>query len=189
MCRLILKTMSTVVLLAALSTLLLAQQTGSVVGTVTDKTGAVIPNASVTLTNTETKDIRRITTNSEGFFAFSGAVAGDYSVKVVSKGFQSIEQSGIHLSPSDRRNLNISLAVGGGEQTVTVEATASQIQITDSGDLSSTLYAKNIKNLALTGRDVTELVKTLPGFNTNTSTYTGLQNKPGYDTSITSIAS
>lgn len=188
MYRSILKALLAVMFFLTLSTTLLAQQTGSIVGTVVDTTGAVVPNAQVSLINTATKDIRHTTTNNEGFFAFSGAVSGDYSIKVESQGFKAAEQVGIHLGPGDRRNLNFSLAVGAGEQVITVEAQASQLQVVDSGDLSSTLFAKNISNLALQGRDVTELVRTLPGFNNNTS-YNGLQNKTGYDTQITSIAS
>ncbi len=177
-----------VVILAAFSTALFAQQTGSIVGTVVDKTGAVIVNATVTLSNTASKDVRRTTTNAEGFFAFSGAVAGDYSLKVEAQGFKAVDNPDIHLSPGDRRNLNVSLAVGTASEHISVEVNASQVQVTDSGDLSSTLNANEIKNLALQGRDVTELLKTLPGFNNNTS-YNGLQNKTGYDTTITSIQS
>ncbi len=188
MCKSLLRVVLTAITLAALSSLLFAQQTGSVVGTVTDKTGAVVANASVTLTNGATKDIRHTTSNGEGFFAFSGAVAGDYTVTVEAAGFQQIEQSGIHLSPGDRRNLNVSLAVGAATEHITVEVNSSQIQIVDSGDLSSTLSSREIRNLTLQGRDVTELVKTLPGFNVNTS-YNGLQNKTAYDTQITTIAS
>jgi hypothetical protein len=171
----------------ALSTSLLAQQTGSIVGTVADKTGAVIANAKVTLTNAATKDIRHTMTNGEGFFAFSGTVVGDYSVKAEMDGFQTAEVSGIHLSPGDRRNLNVSLAVRAAEQTITVEATASTI-VVDSGDLSSTLYANNISRNPIQGRDVTENLKTLPGFNINTS-MGGLQNKNPYNTQVTSIGS
>src|SRR6266498_4362120 len=68
--RSMLMAMLTAMVLTAFSTSLLGQQTGSVVGTVADKTGAVIPGANVTLTNTASKDVRRTTTNAEGFFAF-----------------------------------------------------------------------------------------------------------------------
>ncbi len=186
--RSMLMAMLTAMVLTAFSTSLLGQQTGSVVGTVADKTGAVIPGANVTLTNTASKDVRRTTTNAEGFFAFSGTVAGDYSVRVESQGFQAAEQAGIHLSPGDRRNLNVSMGVGSTAEHVTVEANASQVQVADSGDLSSTLNTKNIGNLSLQGRDVTELVRTLPGFNVDTS-YNGYQNKTSYDTQIASIGS
>lgn len=188
MCRSILKTTLAAIIVVASSALLFAQQTGSVVGTVMDKTGAVVASANVTLTNTQTQDVRRSTTNAEGFFAFSGTVAGDYSVKVESPGFQAAEQAGIHISPGDRRNLNVTLGVAATAEHVTVEVNASQVQVVDSGDLSSTLSSKDIGNLALEGRDVTELVRTLPGFNNNTS-YNGVQNKSGYLGQITSIQS
>jgi len=174
-------------ILVALSTLLLGQQSGSVVGTVADPSGAVVPNAKVTLTNTQTKDVRATVSNAEGFFAFSGAESGDYSVKVEANGFRSVQQFGLHVGPGDRRNLNVSLLVATQSTSVTVMAGGSSI-VVDSGDLSSELNADNIKKLSLQGRDVTELLKTLPGFNVNTS-YNGVQNKPGYDTQITSIAS
>ncbi|HKO18606.1 MAG TPA: TonB-dependent receptor, partial [Acidobacteriaceae bacterium] len=138
-------------------------------------------------TNTQTSDIRNTISNAEGFFAFSGTEAGNYTVKVESQGFRSAEETGIHVGPGDRRNLNVTLGVATADATVTVNAGGSSI-VVDSGDLSSTLYESNIKKLALQGRDVTELLKTLPGFNVNTS-YNGVQNKPGYDTQVTSIAS
>src|ERR1700676_2299125 len=130
-------------ILIVISPLLSAQQTGSIVGTVADPTGAVVAHAKVTLTNTATRDIRSATTNSEGFFAFSGAVAGDYAVKIESQGFRSAQQSGIHLSPGDRRNVNVALAVGTATQDVTVDANSSSITV-DSGDLSSTVSSADI---------------------------------------------
>ena|ERR1017187_5414917 len=93
-------------ILVAISPLLSAQQTGSIVGTVADPTGAVVPHAKVRLTNTGTADIRNTTSNAEGFFAFSGAVVGDYSVKIESQGFRAAEETGVHVGPGDRRNLN-----------------------------------------------------------------------------------
>jgi Carboxypeptidase regulatory-like domain len=174
--------------LITLSSPLTAQQTGSLVGTVADKTGAVIPNAKVTLSNLSTKDIRYTVTNGEGFFAFNGVVTGDYAIKIESQGFREKEQAGIHLSPGDRRNISAMLEVGTGAEQVTVQAEPSQIQIVDSGERSSVLSAKDIKSMALEGRDVTELIKVLPGFN-NTTGGGGLGNYSGYDPTVTGIGS
>src|SRR6266542_659136 len=80
------------------------------------------------------------------------------------------------------------MGVGSTAEHVTVEVNASQVQVADSGDLSSTLNTTNIGNLSLQGRDVTELVRTLPGFNVDTS-YNGLQNKTTSDSQITTIGS
>jgi hypothetical protein len=174
-------------ILVALSASLLAQQTGSIVGSVLDKNGAVITKAQVTLTNVATKDVRTTTTNAEGFFSFNSVVSGDFSVKVVSKGFQTAEETGIHISPGDRRDLNVTLSVATGNESITVVANQSTITV-DSGDLSSTVDTGQIQKLALTGRDVTELIKTLPGFNQFTN-MGGMQNKANYDTTVTSIQS
>jgi hypothetical protein len=163
----------------------MAQQSGSIVGTVVDKNGAFIANAQVTLTNTATKDVRHTTTNGEGFFALSGTAAGDYTVKVESQGFRVAEQTGIHVSPGDRRNLNVTLAIATATESVTVTADVSGI-VVDSGDLSSTLNSNDINHLSLQGRDVTELLKTLPGFSNSNS---GIKNSNGYDTTVTKIGS
>jgi hypothetical protein len=175
------------VFLIALSTSLRAQQTGSIVGTVVDKSGAVVSDATATLTNAATKDVRTTSTNSEGFFAFSGVVSGDYFVRVEAKGFQPAEQTNIHISPEDRRNLTVSLAISTVNASIVVTAATSAITV-DSGDLSNTLDSGNISKLALTGRDVTELIKTLPGFNQFTN-FGGMQNKANYNTTVTTIQS
>jgi len=178
-----------VMTLLLLQSAVVAQQTGTITGTVFDTTGAVIPGAKVVLVNSATKDTRQTTSNGEGYFTFAGVVSGSYSVKVEMKGFRSWIVNGVNLSPNDRRNISgINLAVGTNADTVTVEAVASQVQVVDSGERSSVLTSKDIKNLALQGRDVTELLKTLPGFN-NTTGGGGLGNYGGYDPTITSIGS
>jgi hypothetical protein len=176
--------MMMVSILVACSASLLAQQTGTIAGSVVDKTGAVIPGAKVTLINEATKDTRTTASNAEGFFSFSGVVASDYTVKVEIKGFGSVEHKAIHLSPGDQRNLNVALGVAAEDQSVTVVASTSEISV-DSGDLTSTVDAGDIAKLSLTGRDVTELIKTLPGFN-NFTNMGGIQNKSNYDSTVTS---
>lgn len=187
MCRLVIRKLWLAIACAMLTVPTLAQQTGSIVGTVEDQSSAIIPQAKVVLVNTGTGETRNTSANGEGFFVFSGVAVGDYSVKVESKGFQTAELSAIHVGPGDRRNLNVTLSIATNSMSVTVEATSSTI-VADTGDLSSTLSSKEIGNLALQGRDVTELLKTLPGFNMNTG-YNGVQNKPGYNSTVTSIQS
>ena len=176
-----------VAILVALSVSLQAQQTGSVVGSVMDKTGAVVPQSKVTLINNATKDVRTTTANSEGFFSFSGVVTGDFSVRVDSKGFRPAELSGVHISPGDRRNVAVTLEVASEGASVVVTASTSAATV-DSADLSNTVDSGDIQKLALTGRDVTELIKTLPGFNQFTN-FGGMQNKANYDSTVTSIQS
>jgi hypothetical protein len=178
MFRLATRLLSFLILLVGLPAALFAQATGTISGTVTDANGAVVSGATVVLTNSASKESRRSTSNAGGFFSFSGLVSGDYSVRVKASGFKTWEQQGIHILPGDRKSVaDISLAVGATNEVVTVEASASEVQVVDSGDRASVLTAKNIGNLALQGRDVTELVRTLPGFANTTG---GLSNS-GYD--------
>lgn len=168
---------------------LFAQQTGTITGTVQDSTGAVIPGAKIKLTNTASHDVRESISNAEGFFAFAGVVTGTYDVRVEAKGFSSWEKKAIGVQPGDKRTVGtIALMVGGAEQVVTVESTGSGVDIVASGDRAALLTPENIKNLTLQGRDVTELLKVLPGFS-NTTGGGGLANTSGYNPMITSIGS
>ena len=140
-----------------------AQTTAQLTGTVQDASGAVIPNAKVTLTDLATGISRAIETNRQGLYAFPSLVPGTYSVKVDAKGFQPKEITGIELHAGDVRAVPaFSLAVGSESATVTVEASSEMIP-TENGARINVLTSKDIENLALVGRDTTELLKVLPG--------------------------
>ncbi len=137
---------------------------GRISGTVTDSTGAIIPNANVVLTNTASKDVRTSTSNNSGLFNFAGLPSGDYSLSVTAKGFQTSIFNGLHLDPGDSRTVpNIQLQNGEAVQSVTVDADNNNIPL-DTGERSDLITSEQIKHLAVEGRDVTELFKTLPGF-------------------------
>ena len=150
--------------IAALSVPAFAQTSNaSVSGTVTDSTGAIIPNAPITLTNVTSGATRVGKSNGSGFFTFAGVPSGDYSISISAPRFEKFTESGIHLDPGDSRNLpSLSLKVGAETQTVTVEA-ENNVPI-DSGELSDLISSEEISHLSVEGRDVTELLKTLPGF-------------------------
>ncbi len=132
-------------------------------GTVTDASGAVIPNATVTLINDINKDTRTANSNDTGLFNFAGLPSGNYTVQISAPGFQQFTVSGVHLDPGDSRSLPPSaLKAGSAAETVTVEAT--QNIPLDTGERSDLITAEEIKHLSVEGRDVTELFKTLPGF-------------------------
>ncbi len=137
--------------------------TATLGGTVTDKSGAVIPNASVELKNEHTGDLRKTSSNGSGVFSFPALPVGDYDVSVQAQGFTTFKQNTIHLDPGDQKTVrDLSLAPG-AEATVEVVDAATQIA-TDSGEQSSLISAEDIKHLSVEGRDVTELFKILPGF-------------------------
>ncbi len=137
--------------------------TGSLSGTVTDTTGAVIPRATIVLKNVASRDVRTLQSNGAGFFTFAGVPSGDYSIAVTAPGFSKLTESGIHLDPGDSRTLP-SLVLTTGAATSTVLVNGDNNVPLDTGERSDLITAEQIKHLAVEGRDVTELFKTLPGF-------------------------
>jgi Carboxypeptidase regulatory-like domain len=155
-------------LICLLSSTLSAQVTGTLTGTVSDPTSAVVPGASVTLTNVASGDQRTTVTNGDGFFSINAVQPGDYKVIVKSAGFQQYEQEGIHFDPGDKRNLsNITLSVGSSTETVTVSGTVEALTPVDSGEKSVVIGQKQLQNIAIVGQNAAEFVKLLPGFALN----------------------
>lgn len=152
--------------------------TGQLSGTVTDQTGAVIPNAKIALKNQLSGDTRRTVSNSEGVFAFAAVPTGEYTITIESQGFAKWERAGFRISAGDRRTVSdIVLGATAVAGTVDISATADQVAPVDNGEKSVTLSSKQIQNLSLVGRNATELIKALPGF----TPITGLSNKPGFN--------
>ena len=136
---------------------------GTITGTVQDSTGAVVPSASIVLTNQATKDKRTVTSNGSGVFNLTGLPSGDFSVTITAPGFQTFTENSIHLDPGDSRSLpDLKLVTGEATQVVTVEAETG-VPL-DTGEKSDLITAEEITHLSVEGRDVTELLKTLPGF-------------------------
>ena len=138
--------------------------TATLGGTVTDSSGAVIPKAQIILKN-ETADANRTSTsNGSGVFSFSGVPTGTYDVTITAPGFAGFTQNGIHLDPGDQKSIrDIRLTIGASTDAITVSSGADAINI-DSGEQSSLISAEEITHLSVEGRDVTELLKILPGF-------------------------
>ena len=141
--------------------------TGNISGTVRDTTGAVVPKAAVTLQNEATNDQRALVSNDAGYFTFAGVPGGTYTVTVTAKGFESWKQTGFVMNSGDTRTVNgIQLAVGAATESVTVSADAAQIIPVDTGVRSEVLTSKDIEKLSLEGRNISELLKVLPGVTT-----------------------
>src|SRR5579859_471904 len=176
-------TILTIVLL--LPSFLLAQvTTATLSGTVQDSGGAVIPNADIHVQNVLNGDTRTGKSDGAGVFTFASLPSGDYQVTITADGCAKYSATHIHLDPGDQRALrDIHLAVGGATESVTVTAD-NQIN-TDSGEQSALIDAQQIQHLAIEGRDVTELFKTLPGFAINNGS-TGTDNR-AYDPSQVSV--
>ena len=138
--------------------------TADILGTVTDATGAVIPNASVTLRNTETNETRKATGSSSGEYVFSLLPVGRYTVTVAMPGFKSSVTSNLSVEAGDRARADVKLETGGESDTVTVEAQTPLLQA-DSATVSSTVTARAVQDLPLNGRNFVQLVQLVPGAN------------------------
>jgi hypothetical protein len=139
-----------------------ASTTATVRGNILDSSGAVLPGATVTLTNVGTKAIFNTVTDDRGQYLFAGLFPGTYDLKVELTGFKTYERKGLALSPNDNRGIDVRLDVGQQTETVTVTAQQEVIQ-TETGAREGVLTAKQIDNLSVIGRSALELLRILPG--------------------------
>ncbi len=154
-------------------------------GTVQDATGAVIPNAPITLINQATGDKRSSVSNGAGNFSFTGLPSGDFTVSITVQGFQTFTEKGVHLDPGDSRSLpNLKLQTGDVGSVVTVEG-QTDVPL-DTGEKADLITSEEIKHLSVGGRDGTELFKTLPGFAIASQT-NGNTNNQAYDPSQVNV--
>jgi hypothetical protein len=147
--------------------MLYAQTTGTLTGTVKDTTGAIVPGAKVTLINTSDKSVRSTVSSSDAFFSFAAIQTGTYDLTVTLKGFEAYKITGIQMHPGDSKTIStIALQIGEVEQTVTVSSTVAGVDLS-SPEKSYLITDEDIKRLSTVGRDVSELIRILPGFAVN----------------------
>ena len=132
-------------------------------GTVTDTSGAAIPGAAISITNTSTGITTTATTDSHGYYIFPQLqIGGPYTVAIASSGFQKFSSSGLTLNLNDNRDLSAQLQIGSAVQTVEVQAAAVQVETSDT-QLKQVFTAQQMEQAPLLGRDVTGLQKLAPG--------------------------
>jgi hypothetical protein len=148
--------------------LLHAQDTASVTGTVRDSTGASVANAQVTVSAADRGINRATTTNSEGEYSVPGLPSGAYDITVTAQGFKKYLAAGVVLRVAQKSRVDVALQVGAATTEVTVEGVnVAQVE-TQSSDLSGTVTGKQITQLALNGRNFTQLVTLVPGVSNQT---------------------
>jgi hypothetical protein len=108
----------------ALAAPLAAQTTGSIYGTITDSSGAVLPGVAITATNTLTNEARTVHADASGAYTFAQLPIGDYKVRAELDGFTSVSREGIELSLNRNARVDAALKVGAQSETVTVVADA-----------------------------------------------------------------
>ena len=156
--------------------------TGDITGVVTDPSGAAIPNATVTLKNTETGTVQTRTTNAQGAYRFPLLNPGTYTVTAAAQGFQGREQR-VAVTVGQATTVNSQLALASASQTVEVTAEGGVVQ-TENGNVSTTFTPAQIANLPNPGNDLSYIVQTAPGAVMNTQA--GYGNSAVYGTPATS---
>jgi len=156
-------------------------QNATIVGTVTDPSGAVMPNVNVTVTNTQTGWTRTYPTNDSGQYVAPDVQIGRYNIKAESSGFKVAEQKDVLLQVGDRLRVDFQMKVGTTAETVTVEANSIAVQA-DSGEVSNVITAQQMSQISTNGRSIYALAALTPGASGN---ITGLLNVPvGGDSNV-----
>ncbi len=135
----------------------------SLVGAVVDPSNAVIPNASVTLTDQDTGKVRSATTDHLGSFRFLNLPPGRYTVSIEVSGFKNYEQRDIVVAAQETRDAGrLTMAIGSTSERVMVNAEATPIQLASS-EKSQSVDGKQLNNITLKGRDLFGYLRTVPG--------------------------
>src|SRR5690349_16276153 len=156
-------------------------QDATIVGTVTDPTGAVVGNAKVTATNTETGVARTITTGQDGQYVLPGLHIGHYDLKAEASGLKVAEQKGVVLQVGDRARVDFAMQVGAATESVTVEAATVRVQ-TETGEVSNLITGKQLSDLAVNGTSLFQLAALAPGASNDITNYKDVP--VGGDTSV-----
>jgi len=173
------RTLISLSLLLVFATSALAQSnTGSITGVVTDQNGAVVPNATVTITNQGTNEKRTVQSDGEGRYEVPGLPNGIYTVEATATGFKTTSIKDLRLAVGEKARADVMMNVSGVDATVTVaDQTRIDLETSVVGD---TIATERISNNPVNGRDFTGLLATVPG---------SVQTTNQFQTSINGIPS
>jgi hypothetical protein len=156
--------------------------TGSIQGTVADQTGAVLQNASVTITNAATEVQHKTTAGADGLYSFPNVPIGVYTLDVSAQGFERYSQAGIDLEVGSSIAINVNMTVGTTDQKVVVHANGLALQ-TEDPSFKQTIDQKTLTELPLNGRQVTSLIA-LSGGSANANEGSDLQGSKTFYSSV-----
>jgi hypothetical protein len=154
--RVRIRSVATLVLLLVAIPLFAQLPTGTILGTVKDSSGAVIPGAGVTLTNTDTSLTRTGTSAEDGSYRFPALPVGHYRLDVMQEGFSALSRTGITLEVGQEATIDLILEVGSPAQVVTVAEEAPLVQ-TSNSTLGGIVNEQQVSDLPLNGRNLVGL--------------------------------
>ena len=151
-----------IVFAAACVPLLSQTNTGRILGSVYDKSQAVVANAAVTIVDSERGTTRNLTTNESGEYTATNLQPGVYTVRAVATGFKNVERRNIALEVASDARVDFTLEPGETQSTITVSSEAVLIDTT-SAVLGGTLSNQTINDLPINGRNFFQLTQIVPG--------------------------
>ncbi len=176
-------------LFASLSAAVLMAQTTnnqSILGAVQDSTGAIVSNATVSVTNEETALTRSASSNADGNYVISDLPIGFYTISASAPGFKKFVVTRVELTVGQRATVNVSLQVGDVNESVTVKADAVRVE-SSTGEISNLITGTQATQIQLNGRNFPQLLQLLPGVSTTYSSGFGLFGGYGVNNSGQSI--
>lgn len=175
------------ILAACFATGLMAQDiSGTIEGSVLDPSGAAVPKAKVSITNTDRNQVvRTITTDNSGIYSAPLIPIGNYSIRVEAAGFKTNTRTGIVLNVNDDLKINLKLDVGSVSETVEVKESAVQVELGTPAN-ASTIEGTQIRELALGTRNFASLVSLMPGVTSSATDelFVGVTGASGTTTTI-----
>lgn len=152
--------------------------TATILGTVTDGSGAVVPAASVTVTESRTGVVRRAQTSTDGLYSFPYLQPGSYTVNVEREGFKTVSRQNVNLNVAQTVRIDVLLEPGQLTEVVDVTADTPLLQ-TDRSDLNRTVNSEQVRELPVANRSFQALVGLLPGVTPPVANFTALEDPQG----------
>src|SRR6202163_3752176 len=152
----------TVALISGFAIVVRADTVGSISGTVTDQTGAVIPDTTVSALNLDTTVVQTTKTNANGFYNFTALPVGRYEIEILRDGFKPYKRTGLVADVNSQLRADIVLSMGGQSEEVVVSDTAVHVE-TESSQMGQVVTGTEIVSVALNGRSFTDLMSLQPG--------------------------
>lgn len=150
-----------------------SQENATITGTVTDSSGAAVPNAAISLTSQATGQVRQTVSNTDGIYSFGNVGVGHFTLSASATGFQRFTRTDIVVNTAQTLKEDVGLAVGSEGQTITVQANALQVQ-TETSELSNLISGAQVTQLATNGRNVTALATLGMGVSDNLPSFSGV---------------
>ena len=137
-------------------------QEATIVGTITDPSGAAVPGVQISIVSTETNVVHHLVSNTTGEYVAADIPIGHYTIKVEASGFKTAEKTDVILQVGDRIREDFALEIGSTTESVKVEANAIEVQA-DTGEVSNVVTGQQVTQLATNGRTIYSLALLVPG--------------------------